>query len=142
MQKEKGFVMLFTVLIISVILALATGIANIGYKQSVLSSVGKDSQVAFSAADAGMECALFYYLTGQLDPSNGLAIRCSGVQLTYSPQENAYVPGPSAPRNDPCFYVSVAPPAPGFETTLRASGYNVCDPTNPRRVERALEVRL
>lgn len=57
---KKGFVLAFSLLISSIVLALAFGIFNILLKQIVLTSSAKDSQIAFYAADAGAECALYW----------------------------------------------------------------------------------
>jgi len=57
---KKGFVLAFSLLISSIVLALAFGIFNILLKQIVLTSSSKDSQIAFYAADAGAECALYW----------------------------------------------------------------------------------
>ena len=136
--------MLFTVLIVSIILSLAIGIANIGYKQSILSAIAKDSQIAFYAADAGMECALLYAAGAGLNGQS--SIRCGNTMLELSPVPPtgtpAFMPkntatGGSFPLNQPCFYVY-----PSSGTVIRVSGYNICDPDHPRRVERALEVEL
>mgnify|MGYP000880555562 CR=1 FL=1 len=63
LQKNKGFVILFSILISSIILLMASGIYNIVQKQVVLSSYAKQSQKAFYAADAALDCALFYDLS-------------------------------------------------------------------------------
>ena len=55
----SGFALLFSVLIISVIATVAFGLANIIYKQKLLTSVAVDSGKAFYMADSGMECALY-----------------------------------------------------------------------------------
>lgn len=58
--RKKGFVLAFSLLISSIVLALAFGIFNILLKQIVLTSSARDSQIAFYAADAGAECALYW----------------------------------------------------------------------------------
>lgn len=60
MKQEKGFVLAFSLLISSIVLALAFGIFNILLKQIVLTSTAANSQVSFYAADAGAECALYW----------------------------------------------------------------------------------
>ena len=60
MIQKKGFVLAFSLLISSIVLALAFGIFNILLKQIVLTGSAKDSQIAFYAADAGAECALYW----------------------------------------------------------------------------------
>ncbi len=62
-KKEKGFVVLFTVLIASIILAIAIGTSGIAYKELVLSSAARESHYSFFAADTGAECALYWDIT-------------------------------------------------------------------------------
>jgi Tfp pilus assembly protein PilX len=57
-KKEKGFAMIFTVLIMSLILSITMGMSNIVFKQRILSGLVRDSQIAFYQADAGSECGL------------------------------------------------------------------------------------
>ena len=59
-RSNRGFTLLLSVLIASIVLALATSIFQIARKEITLSSLGRDSQFAFYAADTGAECALYY----------------------------------------------------------------------------------
>ena len=59
-KHNKGFAMLFTVLIITLILSIAIGISNLSLKQMILSSLAKDSQISFYEADTAVECGLYY----------------------------------------------------------------------------------
>lgn len=59
-QHNTGFVLAFALLLSSVVLALAFGIFNILLKELVLTSSARDSQIAFYAADSGVECALYW----------------------------------------------------------------------------------
>lgn len=68
--RKKGFVLAFSLLLSSIVLALAFGIFNILLKQIVLTSSAKDSQIAFYAADAGAECALYWDTHTSRDPSS------------------------------------------------------------------------
>lgn len=58
--SQKGFTLLLAALVASTVLALGSSIFVIAQKQITLSSVGRDSQFAFYAADAGAECALYW----------------------------------------------------------------------------------
>lgn len=58
-KQNKGFIILFAMLISSLILLISSGIYNIVQKQVVLSSYARESQKAFFAADAAVDCALF-----------------------------------------------------------------------------------
>lgn len=81
MKKQNGFVLAFSLLISSIVLALALGIFNILLKQIVLTSTAAESQVAFYAADAGAECAL-YWDTHHSRPVNDInAFDASGNYL-------------------------------------------------------------
>ena len=57
-SKERGFIILFAILISAVMLLISVGIFNVVQKQSILSSFSRESQRAFYAADAALECAL------------------------------------------------------------------------------------
>lgn len=57
-NTEKGFVILFSMLISTLILLMSAGIFRVAQKETILSSYSRESQKAFYAADAGVECAL------------------------------------------------------------------------------------
>ena len=71
MKTQNGFVLAFSLLISSIVLALALGIFNILLKQIVLTSTAAESQVAFYAADAGAECALYWDTHNSRVPPDG-----------------------------------------------------------------------
>src|SRR3989344_7616279 len=58
-RKANGFTLLLSLLVVSVILSVSLGIFNIMTKELKLSGIGRESQIAFYAADAGIEC--FFY---------------------------------------------------------------------------------
>ncbi len=59
-KYKKGFTVLFAVLISSILLSIGIAILDLTLKQFTLSSVSKDSQVAFYAADTGQECGMYW----------------------------------------------------------------------------------
>jgi hypothetical protein len=59
-KTNRGFTMLFAVLISSLLLSIGVAILDLTLKEFTLSSAGKASQFAFYAADDGAECALFW----------------------------------------------------------------------------------
>jgi len=61
----SGFTILFAVLVSSIVLALGLGIVAITMKEVQLSGAGRDSQLAFYAADSGAECAFYWDLKGE-----------------------------------------------------------------------------
>ena len=64
-QKNKGFTVLFSVVVSALVLAIGLSIANITLKQIRISTLGRDSQVAFYAADSGSECVMYHDLINE-----------------------------------------------------------------------------
>lgn len=75
--EQRGFTLLLAALVASIVLALGTSIYTLAQKQVMLSSLGRDSQFAFYAADTAAECALYwdfrYGYFGTSTPSNPAA---------------------------------------------------------------------
>jgi hypothetical protein len=57
---NRGFALLFAVLITSIMLAVGLAIFNITVKEIILSGEARESSAAFYAADSGVECALYW----------------------------------------------------------------------------------
>lgn len=64
-QRKAGFALLVAVLIASVVLAVGLSMLNITLKQYIFSGIGRESEIAFYASDAGMECALYWDVSSQ-----------------------------------------------------------------------------
>ena len=58
--NKAGFTLFVAMVVSSLLLAVGFSISNIILKQLLLAGSGKDSQVAFYAADSGAECAQFW----------------------------------------------------------------------------------
>ncbi len=85
-KKQKGFTLLMAALVASLVLTLAIAIISIVQKSVALSSIGRESQFAFYAADSGAECALYWDLQHELfstttDPTE---ITCNGQTVPIS----------------------------------------------------------
>lgn len=65
-RSEQGFTLLLAALIASIVLALGISISGIVQKELILSSIGRDSQFAFYAADSAAECALYWDIRHQI----------------------------------------------------------------------------
>jgi hypothetical protein len=61
---RRGFVVLFALLVSSIVLTISFGLLMIAIKEIVLASAGRESQFGFYAADAGVECALYWDIKG------------------------------------------------------------------------------
>lgn len=144
LQNNKGFAMLFTVVIISLILSISLGISNITLKQGILSGLAKDSQISFYEADAAIECALYYDITLDAFPlgsvPSGAPVSCGSTTFAAdmaNSAQNYFVFSDSTNTQAPCASFSIDKQASGV--TIKARGYNVCN-ASPRKVERALQV--
>lgn len=158
--QQKGYAILFTVMVISIILALTIGLSNISYKQLLISSVAKDSELAFYQSDTATECALYQdRVSGIFTPSIGSPVYCGvdstgnntslSVSLSVSGQTETYNLTPTGAWNtslSPCFniiFTKVNPvdPADPVANTMQARGYNLCIKSSPRAVEREIEIK-
>ncbi len=59
-KNNRGFTVLLAALVASLVLSLGLSIYSIASKQIILSSLGRNSQYAFYAADTAAECALYW----------------------------------------------------------------------------------
>lgn len=88
-QTQKGFALLIAVIFMSVMLSLGLVLGSLAYKQQVLASNAVESQYAFYAADAGMECALYYdqhlntFAFPASQPASAPLMTCGGVSSTF-----------------------------------------------------------
>jgi hypothetical protein len=79
--QQDGITLLITLLLMGILLAISTSLMNITLKQYQLSGIAHASEVAFQAANAGMECALYHdHIGGAFDiGSDTSGIQCFGV---------------------------------------------------------------
>jgi hypothetical protein len=83
-RNHDGFALLITIVVISVVLAVGISLLNITVKQISLSITGRDSEVAFHAAQGGVECVQQLlnnnpdYIAGVELPSGAGSISCLG----------------------------------------------------------------
>lgn len=155
--NQKGYALLFTVVLVSIISLLVMGLSSTTLKQLVLSLGAKDSQFAFFQSDMATECALYISINSSSSPGPG-EFKC-GVNkdggenlLIISPTSNenqlkSYkIEPPSNSDNspDPCFRITVTEDESKnpIETKIEGQGYNICDRSNPRTVERTIEVNF
>lgn len=158
--SQKGFVVLFTVLISSIVLLMSLGIMSISTKEVLLSIQSRDAAKAFFAADAGMECALYAdrQHTGGSAFLAGDPVSCNGVPVnmisTTSPYQfyvdlgsNANVGCAKVTVTTPYSYVNSSGNTVQMTSKIESLGYNtpftsdgdcgqLSDANNPRRIER------
>lgn len=89
-EQKRGFALLVAVIFMTVMLSLGLALGSLGYKQETLASTAIESQYAFYAADAALECALYY--DQQLDsfaypspePATAPTISCDGSPASFT----------------------------------------------------------
>lgn len=149
-MNNSGFAMLFTVLIISLILSISLGISNVTFKQTILSSLAKDSQVAFYQADSATECGVYYDTIDKFPLGSDISslpsqITCgdSTFDMDYSISYNDYLVFKQSGVSsiEPCASIvfDKVTNAPENEAIVKGIGYSVCG-ESPRQVQRALQV--
>jgi hypothetical protein len=67
LRSQSGIALLVTLLVTSVLMGISATLLNVSLKQYRLAGIAESSEMAFQAAQAGLECALYHDLA--LDPS-------------------------------------------------------------------------
>lgn len=151
-KNEKGFALLFTVVIVTAVSVITAGLTNAVYKQSILSSLTKDSQSSFYQADTASECAFYadlkevsYTDSTFLEDHASIPWQCGGMNLISNRTDEfgSYTLLPefdygNGDGEDPCFRIYVEKK--DNNTMIKARGYNICEKTNKRTVEREIEI--
>ncbi len=149
----SGYALLFTMVLISIISAIAIGMSTSVYKQMLLSSTARESQTAFYQADTAIECALYateITTLPAISSANGGTdtFNCghdsTGAQITLAfagtgTTSDPFTFTPTGSITGPCFSFDIDPVFNATDTNVSAHGYNLCDLQEPRLVERGLE---
>lgn len=148
-QKNNGYAILFAIVIVSIITLLSLGLSNTAYKQLVLSSLASDSQTAYFQSDTATECALYADTVAGITESTNTRWSCgimsSGTTdflFSVAPfGTGGYSLTPVNADTSPCFEFDVDKlNTDPVSTIIYARGYNSCDKTNPKTVEREIKV--
>jgi Tfp pilus assembly protein PilV len=59
-RDESGFALLLTLLVVTVLISIGLSVLNLSIQQVRLASTARDSEIAFQAANAGLECAHYW----------------------------------------------------------------------------------
>lgn len=151
--SQKGFTLLLSALIASIVIALGTAIFQLAQKEVTLSSIGRDSQFAFYAADTGAECALYWDVRYQSFPTTtptAADITCDNEDetTTVSALGDTVTSAFQFEPNGYCVNVTVAKTfnsgTGALSTVVHADGYNtscLLVETSPRALQRSVELR-
>lgn len=151
-SQNKGFTLLLAALVASVALAIGTSIFQIAQKEVRLSSIGRDSQFAFYAADTATECGLYwdvrYSYFGTVAP-DGVVAECDGEALNATgrtgsyPQTMIFQVEPNGYCANVSMEKSVDPVTQAVKTTVHADGFSTnCASvsTSQRTLQRSIEL--
>ncbi len=167
-NNNKGFVILFAVILTSIVLSVTLGLSDITFKELKFGTQAHSTGEAFLAADTGAECALLYEFKGSFMTSTGdniygypttdsepLTIECAGSTIALNLDENNlysstgpwvfYLPNLGS-GGKACAKVTVTKN--GIATNIISKGYSDggqtlnCYSTNPNLVEREIEINL
>lgn len=167
-ENDKGFVILFAVILTSIILSVTLGLSDITFKELKFGTQAHATGEAFLAADTGVECALLYEFKGSFMTSTGdniygypttddepLSIECAGSNIALNLDESGvysstgpwvfYLPNLGS-NGKACAKVTVTKNPPS--TNIISKGYSDggstlnCYSTNPNLVEREIEINL
>lgn len=144
MPQQKGFVILFTILISVIILMIGLGIFSIATRETVLSGTAREAQYAFYAADAGVECALYAETQGVFSQGSGGLFPCGATGMISTSGPNTFTFNVLIDAVDKtCARVTVINST-GSRRVI-SQGYNICNADgtpavkNPLLVERDLD---
>jgi hypothetical protein len=141
-RNEKGITLLIAVLTVGLLLSISLSIFNIAMKELIISSSGKDSHIAFYAADTGIECALYWDYRGAFFEESEGSIVCgdynSAGDPNYHPYEGRWQFTINLPNSTACALVSISKIE--GETRIESRGHNTCMPST-RRTERGIRVK-
>ena len=151
-NRDRGFTVLFAVIVSTLVLALGLGIVAITMKEIKLSGAGRDSELAFYAADSGLECAEYFDIAKSefaTSTNNPAHIMCNQQPIISTTTANGvsatstfmmYMEYNVTPTiSKPCAEVTVSKI--GTSTVIDSRGYNTCELANQRRLERGYSVK-
>jgi hypothetical protein len=151
---KKGFTLLLASLVASLLLGIGLGIFSISFKEISLTSSNKESVDAFYSADTGIECALMYDFKTEVfatslpysSPPAG-TVMCDGQDIASSwtitgNPNSAITTFNLTDSGTGTHCVTVVVNNKSDDTTeIDSRGYNTCDTSNPKRVERGIKVK-
>lgn len=124
LQKTKqlfksGFTIFLAVIISGLMLIVVVSISNLALKETILSGAGRESQLAFYAADSGIECVLYWDYENPAGQSAFLSefqpIQCGSATPIYQDSNGSPVNGV------------------GFDPSGPFAGFDVGNPVSPNK---------
>lgn len=158
-KRKRGFTLLISIVLTSVLLIISFVVANVALKQLVINYAGGGSLHAFYSADSGVECAMYWDVkngsVSAFSTTTGGTIICHEQTISTGSQVVPTVPaqlsrigggGVANPTSiftinfpDGCAIVSVTKQSNG-DTLIDSKGYNTCDSSSSKRYERGITI--
>ncbi|NQV88337.1 MAG: pilus assembly PilX N-terminal domain-containing protein [Parcubacteria group bacterium] len=151
-----GFTLFIAITITGLLLLVGLAISNIALKEIILSTTGRESQIAFFASNSGIECALYWdqkkydqhVFATSTWPITPTTIQCGNnnmsVTKTNITQTSVKNDFEFPVTNNSYVHVRVTKDINASKNTvIESRGYNTAigDTTNQRKLERAIEVK-
>lgn len=145
-QNRTGFTLLLSLIVISILLSIGMGIFEVIMREIRISSIGRESQIAFYAANAGAECAFYWDLTGDSFAGGG-NISCGDFSGTATTGGGVSEFSFNLGSGDNLVCVEVKVDKSDFAlngiTTVESRGYNMgCNASSPIKVQRAVRLSV
>jgi len=133
--QNKGFTLLLSLLVMSVVLVVGLGVFNIIIKEIQLSGLGRESEIASYAAETGIECVEYWDLQRKaIFTTTPISISCAGNTISAAWQSGIAIFNLSL-ANGSCAKITIDKQPP--RTTVTAEGFNLgCTVSSPFKVER------
>jgi hypothetical protein len=140
----KGVTLLLAILISSLVLSIGVGVSTLLIEELKFSATAKESLTAFYAADAGIECALYWdFKIGAFDDPASNPIFCNNSSPAFTIDTS--VPGAITTKFDilnisgeSCAHMEIEKI--GAFTTITSLGESECGASASRVVQRGLRV--
>lgn len=144
---RSGFVILFAVTLAAILLSIALGVSSIAQNEIKFGTSARETNEAFFAADAGIECALFYDKSSEAQNAFTGSANMQCAENAITPVDSGSFWSFAVPKLgnslQSCARVTVDKTNPPV-TTIISKGFNVgndsCNDTPVRQVERELRV--
>ena len=144
-SSNKGFTLLYSVLVVSILLTVGLAMLDISVRQLILSASARESKQAFYAADSGVECALYHDLKSVGESAfatttpasivcNNQAINTGSQTIPTNPPTASLIGGGGSANPISIFLLDFnfgTPPLPYCAIVTVEKRMDISDPSNP-----------
>ena len=109
-ETQTGFALLMTLIVVGAVVAIGVSVLDLSLKQVRLSTNAKDSEIAFHAANAGMECARYVRRVeaNKMEQGSGITPNCFTGTVIQDPVVALNVTNGVTPANGEAFVYKYA----------------------------------